>query len=200
MILATVFFSKKWNTDSEDTWGWYWLEATEQGLEPDYTLVDAGKGLRAGHKAVWKNVPCHGDVWHIFDQGETLGCRLAKKAQGATTQRGKLETQIEKANLKSIRNPLSAKLTKALKNEQKLLKLASDVKILVYWLRMDVLSLAGAHWQERRELMDFVIDELKIRETQEYKGIKALRVALSHQKDDLLAFAHLIDEKLTRIA
>ena len=32
----------------EDTWGYYLLEAEEQGLNPDYTLADAGKGIRAG--------------------------------------------------------------------------------------------------------------------------------------------------------
>ncbi len=48
--------------------------------------------------------------------------------------------------------------------------------------------------------MDFGIDELKIRETKAHKGIKSLRIALSNQKDDLLAFANLIDEKLSGIA
>ena len=52
----------------EDTWGWYLLEAEEQGLNPDYTIADAGKGIRAGQKAAWENIPCHGDVWHMFDQ------------------------------------------------------------------------------------------------------------------------------------
>ena len=32
----------------EDTWGYYLLEASAQGLKPDYTIADAGKGLRAG--------------------------------------------------------------------------------------------------------------------------------------------------------
>jgi hypothetical protein len=184
----------------EDTWGWYLLEATEQGLEPNYTIADAAKGIRAAHQAVWKDKVCQGDVWHILDQGETLCRSLDKKAQGATTQREKLEAQLEKTNLGSIKSPLSAKLTKAIKNEQNILKLASDVKILVYWLRIDILSLAGASWSERMELMDFVIEELEIRENKAHKGIKSLRVALSNQKDDLLAFANLIDQKLSQIA
>ena len=32
----------------EDTWGYYLLEAEEQGLNPDYTIADAGQGIRAG--------------------------------------------------------------------------------------------------------------------------------------------------------
>ncbi len=72
----------------------------EKGLNPDYTIADAAKGIRAGQKAAWENIPCHGDVWHILDQGKTLCRNLAKKAQGATTQRSKLEEKMEIAKLK----------------------------------------------------------------------------------------------------
>ena len=184
----------------EDTWGWHLLEATEQGFDPNYTIADAGKGIRAAHKAIWSNKVCQGDVWHILDQATTLCRSLIKKAQGATTEREKLEAKMEKGNLGIISGSLSNKLSKAIKNEHKWLKLADDIKILVYWLRMDILCLAGASWSERMELMNFVIDELLIRETKAHKGIKALRVALSNQKDDLLAFAKMIDKKLAEIA
>ena len=184
----------------EDTWGWYLLEAEEQGLNPDYTIADAGKGIRAGQKAAWKDKPCHGDVWHMFAQCDALCRNLAKKAQGATTQRSKLEQKMEAAKLQGQGNKLSAKLTKARKNESKLLKLAEDIKIILYWLRIDILSLAGPEWSERLELMNFIIEELQLREAQAHKGIKALRVALSNQKGDLLAFAEVLDQKLTKIA
>jgi hypothetical protein len=184
----------------EDTWGYYLLEAEEQGLLPDYTIADAGKGIRAGQKAAWENIPCHGDVWHIFDQCETLCRNLTKKAQGATSQREKLQQKMESAKLKGKGNKISAKLTRAIKNEQNLLKLANDIKILLYWLRTDILSLVGPEWAERLELMNFIIDELKIRETKDIKAIKSLRIALSNQKEDLLAFAQVLDEKLSKIA
>ena len=184
----------------EDIWGWYLLEAEEQGLNPDYTIADAGKGIRAGQKAAWGDKPCHGDVWHIFDQCEALCRNLAKKAQAATTHREKLEEKMELAKLKGKGNKLSAKLIKARKNEANLLNLVADLKILLYWLRNDILSLAGPDWSERMELMNFMIDELKIRENQAHKGIKSLRIALSNQKENLLAFAQVIDQKLADIA
>ena len=184
----------------EDTWGWYLLEAEEQGLNPDYTIADAGKGMRAGQKAAWEKIPCHGDVWHMFDQCDALCRNLAKKAQGATTQRSKLEQKMEAAKLKGKGNQLSAKLTQARKNEAILQKLASDLQTWLYWLRIDILSLAGPEWSERMELMNFIIEELQVREDQAHKGIKALRVALSNQKADLLAFAQVLDQKLADIA
>nr|WP_263858284.1 hypothetical protein [Waterburya agarophytonicola] len=184
----------------ENTWGCHLLEAESQGLNPDYTIADAGKGIRAGQKAAWGDKPCHGDVWHILDQGETLCRNLAKKAQGAKTQREELEQKMESAKLKGQGNKLSAKLSLARKNEVILQKLASDIQILLYWLRIDILSLAGPEWSERLELMNFIIEELQFREDQAHKGIKALRTALSNQKSDLLAFAEVLDHKLRDIA
>ncbi|MDJ0596917.1 MAG: hypothetical protein QNJ72_44325 [Pleurocapsa sp. MO_226.B13] len=184
----------------EDTWGYYLLEAESQGLNPDYTIADAGVGIRAGQKAAWGDISCHGDVWHIFHQGEALCRNLAKKAQGVTTSREKLEHSMELAKLKGKGNKLSAKLTRVRKKEVIVQKLASDIKILLFWLRNDILSLAGAEWSERIELMNFIIEELQLREEKAHKGIKALRVALSNQKNDLLAFARILDDKLAHIA
>ena len=184
----------------EDTWGWYLLEAESQGLNPDYTIADAGQGIRAGQKAAWGDKPCHGDVWHIFDQSDALCRNLAKKAQGAKTQRQELEQKMESAKLKGKGNKLSAKLTQARKNEVELLNLVADIKILLYWLRIDILSLAGPEWSERMELMNFIISELQQRECENQKGIRKLRIALSNQKEDLLAFAQVLDQKLADIA
>ena len=85
----------------EDTWGWYLLEAQEQGFKPDYTIADGGKGARAGQKAVMPKVPCHGDIFHIQHQFEQLANSIARQAQGATTQRFKLEQKIAEAKQKS---------------------------------------------------------------------------------------------------
>jgi len=41
-----------------DTWGVHLLDAAQQGLKPDYTIADAGQGLRAGQKAAWGDTPC----------------------------------------------------------------------------------------------------------------------------------------------
>ena len=41
-----------------DTWGVHLLDVAQQGLKPDYTIADAGQGLRAGQKAAWGATPC----------------------------------------------------------------------------------------------------------------------------------------------
>jgi hypothetical protein len=184
----------------EDTWGYYLLEAEERGLNPEYTIADGGKGIRAGQKAAWGDKPCHGDLWHIFERGETLCRHLTQKAQGATTRRIELESQMEKAKMKGEGHKFSFKLGRARQAEEKALKLASEVKTLFYWLRLDILSLAGPAHKERQKLMDFIISELKIREEGSYKGIKVFRKALSKQGSTLLAFSAVLDQKLQEVA
>jgi len=46
----------------ETTWGVHLLDLAGQGLHPDYTIADGGRGLRAGQAAAWDDVPCHGEI------------------------------------------------------------------------------------------------------------------------------------------
>jgi hypothetical protein len=40
-----------------DTWGVHLLDAPRQGLNPGFTIADAGQGLRAGQRAAWATHP-----------------------------------------------------------------------------------------------------------------------------------------------
>ena len=60
-----------------DTWGVHLLDAAAQGLRPDHTIADAGRGLRAGQEAAWGDTPpCHGDVFHTIRTQSPYGLRL----------------------------------------------------------------------------------------------------------------------------
>ena len=52
----------------------------------------------------------------------------------------------------------------------------------------------------RQELYDFIVAELKQRAGKSYPGIRKLRTALHNQRDQLLAFAGVLDQKLADIA
>src|SRR3954454_7625644 len=80
-----------------DTWGVHLLDAAERGLRPDYTIADAGRGLRAGQQAAWGETPCHGDVFHIQRRCECLATTLSRLAQGATSRRKALQARIGRA-------------------------------------------------------------------------------------------------------
>ncbi|MGC1216540.1 MAG: hypothetical protein WA883_03640 [Phormidesmis sp.] len=185
----------------EETWGWYLLDAMAQGFDPDYTIADGGSGLRAGQKAVMPETPCHGDVFHIQQQFEQVANGLARQAQGATTRRIKLEQKIAQAKLTgSMTQKLTIQLVKAKRREAGLVARARDVKILLQWFEHDVMSLAGPILAVRQELYDFIVSEIKQRAGKPYPSIRKLRKALHNQRDQLLAFAGVLDQKLSDIA
>ena len=170
-------------------------------LRPRLTIADGGSGLRAGQRAVLPATPCHGDVFHIQQQFEQVANGLARQAQGATTRRIKLEQKIAQAKLtNSMTQKLTIQQVKANRREAGLVARAQDVKILCQWFSHDVLALAGPSLGVRQELFDFIEAELKQRAGKQYPTIRKLRKALYNQRDQLLSFAGVLDQKLAAIA
>jgi len=183
-----------------DTWGVHLLDASKQGLQPDYTIADSGQGLRAGQKAAWNDTPCHGDVFHIQRQCESLANTLSRLAKGATSRRKKLEARIDHAGQRGPDDDLIFRLELAWQTEIQASQLACDIRTLTRWLSHDVLALAGPALATRQELFDFLVAELARREPEDAQRIRPLRVALQNQRDNLLTFAGVLDEKLADIA
>ena len=182
-----------------DTWGVHLLDAAEQGLRPDYTIADAGRGLRAGQRAAWGDTPCHGDVFHILRQCEGLASTLARLARGAASRKA-LQAGVGGAGRRAPDRELIVQLKLARQDEAQANRLARDVRTLVHWLRHDGLALAGPDLATRRELFDFIVAELAAREPEDPRRIRPVRVALQSQRDDLLAFAGVLDAELAGIA
>ena len=181
-----------------DTWGVHLLDAARQGLKPDYTIADAGQGLRAGQKAAWDDTPCHGDVFHITRQYESLANTLSRLAKGARSRCEKLEAKIGRTGELGPNDELAVEL--AWQTETQAQGLARDIRTLTQWLSHDVLALAGPALATRQLLFDFIVEELAKREPEDVRRIRPLRVALQNQRDDLLAFAGVLDAKLADIA
>jgi hypothetical protein len=96
--------------------------------------------------------------------------------------------------------PVEEKLEIIRREEKKAMSLGDDIQTLGNWLRADVLSIYGPSAATRRELYDFIVTELKSRESQCPDKIREVRVALENQKADLLRFAGKIEEELKAIA
>ncbi|NJM99654.1 MAG: hypothetical protein HC800_23160 [Phormidesmis sp. RL_2_1] len=185
----------------EDTWGYHLLDVMAQGFDPDYTIADGGSGLRAGQKAVMTETPCHGDVFHIQQQFEQVANGLVRRVQGGPARLEKQAQQMAKTSLKEIvAQKLLTQQLLAEQREQALICLAQDVKTLLSWFSHDVLALAGPPLGVRQELFDFIVSELQQREDERYPAIRKLRKALRNQRDQLLAFASVVDQKLADIA
>ena len=194
-----TFLSSAAHRDA-DTWAIHLMYACDQGFNPDYLVADQGTGLRAGQSIVWKDKPCHGDVFHILQQCESLANVLASVAQGATTRWQAMQLKMDAAKVDGVGCKFARQLGKARRAQVQASLLAKDVKTLTQWLGRDVLELAGPCLATRVELYDFVTDELRSREYLDKKRIGKVRIALQNQRDDLLAFAGVLDGKLEAIA
>ncbi len=147
-----------------------------------------------------KDTPCHGDIFHIEQQCQSLANVLARLAKGAVSRRKALDPKMADAKASGCGNTLSRELTLARQAEQRAVQLARDVKTLTSWMSHDVFALAGPDLAARLALFDFIVAELRQREHLDLARIRPVRRALENQRDDLLAFAGVLDARLADIA
>lgn len=184
-----------------DTWGVRLLELQAQGFQPDATVADAGKGIRAGQALAMPEVPCRGDVFHALQTVQALATFLENRAYGtiaatADLQRKQARLRWQGRSAQSV----AVKLGHAKREETQAVALAADVATLLAWLREDVLSVAGTDHATRRELFDFLVTELRLREPLCPHRLGPVVRALANQRDDLLAFASQLDRDLAALA
>ena len=183
-----------------DTWGIHLLDLRDQGFTPEHTIADQAKGLRAGQEIALPGIACHGDCFHLFYDVERLAGFLDRRAEGCATTLQQMERKMTQAKQKARGNTLSKKLALARTKATTVLDLSRDVRVLADWLEEDILSLAGPELPTRRALCDFVVEELIALEPLCPHRIRPVRRALQNQRDDLLAFVTVLDDKLAAIS
>lgn len=185
----------------QTTWGVHLLDLAQQGLHPDYTVADGGTALRAGQAEAWPQVPCHGDVFHAERELGRLATHLAHRATQCTQVVKDLQCKIDR--LRSYARgsrSLSYRLRHARLAQKQAVDLAGDIRILSDWMQKDILSLAGPDLATRRDLFGFVMEELRLREPLCRYRIQPLCRMFQRHRDDLLAFAAVLDQRLDQIA
>ncbi len=184
----------------ETTWGVHLLDLAGQGLAVDYTIADGGRGLRAGQRAAWPAIPCHGDVFHAERELGQLAFFLERRAAGCTTARAHLQRKMERSKRRGQGHKFSKRLAIARQAETRAVELAADIGTLADWMEQDILAKAGPSLAVRRELFDFVVGELARRESLCPHRIGPVRGALKQQRDDLLAFVGVQEEQFAVLA
>jgi hypothetical protein len=184
----------------ETSWGVHLLDLRAQGLAVDYTVADGGRALRAGQAAAWGDVPCHGDVFHAERDLGNLAFYLERRADGCVGATEKLEHRMERSKRHGRGNQLSKQLAIARQAKTQAVALAKEIRILSDWMQKDILSLAGPDLATRRELFDFVIGELAAREHLCPHRVGPVRGALEGQRDNLLAFSGVLEERFEEAA
>jgi hypothetical protein len=185
-----------------ETWGVRLLELVDQGFDPEATVADAGSGLRAGQALALPEVPCRGDVFHIIHDLEEVVGYLENRAYGALEDIERRQRQLDSAqrhdgrgHAKSV--PSAAQLLRRARAAgDAAVALSDDVALLIGWLRHDVLAVAGPGYADRRVLYDFVVAELKSHASLCPHRLGPVCRQLENQRDDLLAFARVLDEEL----
>lgn len=185
--------------DSE-TWALRLWECADKGLQPEFTVADGGKGLRAGQAIVWSDIPCRADVFHALLNTGRLAFSLERRALGALAAEEQIERKMAKAKAKGRGNQYSKRLAVISQKVNTALALADDCKTLSTWLREDVLALNALDLDTRRANFDFIVAELRAREPLAPHRIGPARKMLENQRNDLLAFAEETDRKLTTLA
>jgi hypothetical protein len=184
-----------------DTWGLRLLELQDQGFRPEATIADAGRGLRAGQAQALPEIPCRGDVFHALQLLSPLITFLENRAYEAIATRTHLEQKQAKGQRRGQRTQgIGRQVSLARQAETRAIALAEEVALLADWLRRDILSLAGPDHATRCALYDFVVAELRSRESLCPHRIGPVIRALANQRDDLLAFAARLDQDLATLA
>lgn len=183
-----------------ETWGIHLLDLAAQGLHPDYTVADGGRGLRAGQALAWPGVPCQGDVFHGLQELTRLTATLERRAYAAIAQHEALKQQRDQAKHHRQGRALSQRLARARAREASALRLADEVHTLSGWMQHDILALAGPDAPTRQALYDFVMESLQALEALDAERLRPVRRTLVNQRDTLLAFATRLDQALNTLA
>jgi hypothetical protein len=186
-----------------DTWTVRLWELIERGFCPEAIVADGGTALRAAHEAALPGVPRRRDVFHAFHlELGPLVRAVEGRAYQAIDRRSRLEGQRARPGKRRDRLKLSLaqKLRHARVEEARAVALADEVALLVRWLREDVLAVAGPEHAVRLELYDFVLAELRARQKLCPHRLGPVCTALENQREDLLAFAAVLDRDLEAVA
>jgi hypothetical protein len=184
-----------------DTWGVRLLELADRGFAPDATVADFATGLRAGQRLALPEVPCRGDVFHLMHDLEQVVTYLENRGYDALEARERLHR--ERAHQRRQGQPAHAqgqRLRHARVARDAAIALADDVRLLRDWLGHDVLAVAGPCHADRRELYDFILIELRTRVASCPHRLGPICRTLKNRRDDLLAFALVVDEELGTLA
>jgi hypothetical protein len=188
-----------------NTWGVHLLDLQEkQGLNPEHTIADGGRMARSGQNEAWPDIPCHGDVFHALKPFNDLLSYMDNRAIDSLKIiediNHKLNHPWGKTKKEEKRKELFEKLTAAEEASEKALRLLEDLTTLYRWVQKDILCLAGPSYDERLELLDFVVNELQLRESINPHRIGPVRKYLEINRNNLLAFVPLLEKHLWEIA
>jgi hypothetical protein len=189
-----------------ETWALHLMDLVDRGFAPEAVVADAGAGLRAGHELGLPEVECRGDIFHFIRDLQQDLADLENRAYDELERTEQQRRKWQRVHRQGGRWPApnagdeARRLRFAAKRSDAAIALYDDMATLVDWLRHDVLGLGGPGYDDRVALFDFIVEELQARGRRCSQRLRRLCKKLLNQRDDLMAFARVLDRELDRLA
>jgi hypothetical protein len=103
-----------------------------------------------------------------------------------------LERKLERSRQPDTREKLTGQLASARAEQAKAVLLAEEIGLLSRWMQKDVLAAAGPCLATRQELFDYLVEQLRQRESLCPHRIAPVRSMLANHRDHLLGFVGLL--------
>jgi hypothetical protein len=183
-----------------DTWAINLLDLQKQKFKPTRVIADDGSGLRAGHAAVCYNIPCDIDNFHITRDLMELRRYFRNKSKSTATLQRESENRLAAEYKPETIEKYATQFALAQAESMLMQHITTTIDTLVSWIEHDVFNKPGADIIERRELFDFIVQELENLAKPHPHRIQPMGIKLEDVRDLLLAFVDALGEKLAVIA
>lgn len=183
-----------------DTWAIHLMDLQKQGFDPERVFADDGSGLRAGHQYVFPNTPCDADHFHASKALMDIRRYFRNRLKSSSSHHILMESNMDRVVNTERVSKQEKKVAQAKKEVTKFRYLSESIDTLISWIEHDVFNMAGHNPEIRRELFDFIVAEFKKLEKVHRHRIRAIRVKLKNQRDLLLAFSDVLNNKFLHIA
>jgi len=159
------------------TWGYHLLEKEKsQGLHLEMTVNDGGSGLRKGIEEAFPNVSEQLDTFHTeYDLSKAVRA-LERDSYKAIDAEEKLEKKMLSSKAKLTQEDWD-KYEKTVEKRSKSKRDFEILKVLYMWI-IELLSVGGYFYNERVELLNFVIlemEKLDLKNTYFLKSLKFIK-------------------------
>lgn len=197
--LYCYLLSKENQRDGE-TWAINLFDLQKQNFKPERIIADDGSGLRSGHELALSDIPCDYDNFHITKDMMELRQFFRNKYRSALTEYLDFSDMADDATLDATREKYKDLLPDAYTKLKLYEHISTTINTLISWMEHDVFNKPGSQVKPRRELFDFILVEFeKLADIHPHR-IQSLCTKLRNQRDGLLAFVDVLDDKFLNIA
>jgi hypothetical protein len=183
-----------------DTWAIRLWDLELLNFKATRIIADDGDGLTNGHQLAFPETPLDLDNFHTSRDLMDMRRYFRNKLRSSTSKRIVFEEKMEKAKTKKQGGKYSWKLLSAQQEEATHKTRSTTIDTLISWMEHDVLNIAGLDIEVRKEIFDFIVDELEVLAAEHPHRIQEMCDKLRRRRDKLLAYVSVLNTKFEEIS